>query len=60
MATDTQVHDTQNRQYALMQKSMMPSKRSCDHTEGFESGLGSWELDVGEWELRWQMESSAQ
>ena len=22
----------------------------CDHTEGFESGLRAWELDVGEWE----------
>ena len=28
----------------------MPAKRWCDHTEGFESGLRSWELDVGEWE----------
>ena len=42
--------DTQNRQYALMQKIMMPSKPWCDHTEGFESTLRSWELDVGEWE----------
>ena len=42
--------DTQNRQYALMQKIMMPSKTWCVHTEGFESGLRSWELDVGEWE----------
>ena len=42
--------DTQNRQYALMQKIMMPAKPWCDHTEGFESGLSSWELDVGEWE----------
>ena len=42
--------DTQNRQYALMQKIMMPAKPWCDHTEGFESGLRSWELDVGEWE----------
>ena len=39
-----------NRQYALMQKIMMPAKPLCDHTEGFESGLGSWKLDVGEWE----------
>ena len=43
--------DTQNRQYALMQKIMMPVKPLCDHTEGFESGLGSWELDVGEWDV---------
>ena len=35
----------QNRQYALMQKIMMPAKLWCDHTEGFESGLRSWELD---------------
>ena len=42
--------DTQNRQYALMQKIMMPAKLSRDHTEGFESSLRSWELDVGEWE----------
>ena len=42
--------DTQNRQCALMQKIMMPAKPWCDHTEGFESGLSSWELDVGEWE----------
>ena len=42
--------DTQNRQYPLMQKIMMPAKPQCDHTEGFESGLRSWELDVGEWE----------
>ena len=41
---------TKNRQFALMQKIMMPSKLWCDHTEGFESGLRSWELDVGEWE----------
>ena len=42
--------DTQNRQYALMQKIMMPAKLWCDHAEGFESGLRAWELDVGEWE----------
>ena len=42
--------DTQNRQYALMQKIMMLAKPWCGHTEGFESGLRSWELDVGEWE----------
>ena len=42
--------DAQNRQYALMQKIMMPAKTWCDHTEGFESGLRSRELDVGEWE----------
>ena len=41
--------DTQNRQYALMQKIMMPAKLWC-HAEGFESGLRAWELDVGEWE----------
>ena len=41
--------DTQNRQYALMQKIMMPAKLWCDHAEGFESGLRAWELDVGEW-----------
>ena len=29
---------------------MMPAKPWCDHTEGFESGLGSWKLDGGEWE----------
>ena len=40
--------DTQNRQYALMQKIMMLAKRWCDHAEGFESGLRTWELDVGE------------
>ena len=40
----------QNRQYALMQKIKMPAKPWCDHTERFESGLRSWELDVGEWE----------
>ena len=33
-----------------MQKVMTPAKPRCDHTEGFESGLRSWELDVGEWE----------
>ena len=42
--------DTQNRQYALMQKIMMPAKLWCDHAEGFESGVRAWELDVGEWE----------
>ena len=42
--------DTQNRQYALMQKIMIPTKLWCDHAEGFESGLRAWELDVGEWE----------
>ena len=40
--------DTQNRPYILMQKTMMPAKPLCDHTEGFESGLRFWELDVGE------------
>ena len=42
--------DTQNRQHTLMQKIMMLAKLWSDHTEGFESGLRSWELDVGEWE----------
>ena len=42
--------DTQNRQYALMQKIMMLAKHWCDHEEGFESGLRARELDVGEWE----------
>ena len=42
--------DTQNRQYALMQKIMTPAKPWCDHAEGFELGLRSWGLDVGEWE----------
>ena len=42
--------DTQNRQYALMQKIMMLANLWCDHVEGFESSLGAWELDVGEWE----------
>ena len=36
--------DTQNRQYVLTQKIMMPSKLWCDHAEGFESGLRAWEL----------------
>ena len=39
--------DTQNRQYALMQKIMMPAKPWCDPTEELESGLRSWELHVG-------------
>ncbi len=39
--------DTQNRQYALMQKIMVPVKRWCKHTWGFESGLKVGELDVG-------------
>ena len=42
--------DTQNRQYALMQKIMMPSKLWRDHAEGFESGLRARKLYVGEWE----------
>ena len=37
--------DTQNRQYALMQKIMMPAKHWCDHAEGFESGSRAWELE---------------
>ena len=28
----------------------MLAKPWCDHTEGFASGLRSWELDVGKWE----------
>ena len=40
--------DTFYRQYALMQKIKMPAKLWCDHAEGFESGLRTWELDVGE------------
>ena len=42
--------DTQNRQYALMQKILMPAKLWCEHAEGFESGLRAWEVDVGDWE----------
>ena len=42
--------DTQNRQYALMQKIMIPAKLWYDHAKGFQSGLRAWELDVGEWE----------
>ena len=41
---------TQNRQYTLMQKIMMPAKLWCDHAEAFESGLRAWELDVVDWE----------
>ena len=56
--------DTQNRQYALMQKITVLAKPWCDHAEGFESGSGAWELDVGQWEraleLRWQMQLSTQ
>ena len=33
-----------------MQKIIMLAKPWCEHTEGFESGLRSRELDVGEWE----------
>ena len=40
--------DTQNRQYALMQKIMMLAKLWCDHAERFESGFTAWGLDVGE------------
>ena len=52
MASDTQQNalDTQNRQYAFMQKIMMLAKLWCDHAEGFESGLRTWVLDVEEWE----------
>ena len=47
--------DTQNRQYALMQKIMMSLN------QGFES-LGSWMSENGNalLELRWQMQSSTQ
>ena len=45
--------DTQNRQYAVMQKIMMLAKLWCDHAEGFESGSRAWELGVGEWERVW-------
>ena len=31
-----------------MQKIMMLAKLWCDHAEGFESGFGAWELDVGD------------
>ena len=30
-------------------KIMMPGKPCCEHMEGLESGLRSWEHDVGEW-----------
>ena len=40
--------ETQNRQHALMQKTMMPAKLWCDRAEGFASGLRAWDLDVGE------------
>ena len=52
MATDTQSIRARhsNLQYALVQKIMMPAKPWCDHTEGCDSGLRSWEPDVGEWE----------
>ena len=39
--------DTQNRQYALMQKIMAPAKSWREHQRGFESGLRAW---VGEWD----------
>ena len=58
--------DTRNRQYALLQKITMPARPWCDHMEGFESGLRSWELYVGEeignalLELRWQIQSNIQ
>ena len=52
--------DTQNRQCALVQKIMMLAKLLCEHTEGFESGLRSCELENGNalLELRWQMQPS--
>ena len=54
--------DTQNRQYALMQKIMLPAKLWCDHVEGFESGLRAWswmsENGNVRQELLWQMQSS--
>ena len=56
--------DTQNRQYALMQKIMMLAKHWCDHEEGFESGLRArgWMSENGNalLELRWQMQSKTQ
>ena len=33
-----------------MQKIMMLAKLCCVRSEGFDSGLTAWELDVGEWE----------
>ena len=52
--------DTQNRQYALMQKIMMPAKPWCDHAEGFESGLRAWENGNVLQELLLRMQSSTQ
>ena len=40
--------DTQNRQYASMQKIMAPAKPCGEHPGGFESGLRAWELELGE------------
>ena len=34
----------------MIQNIMMFVKLKCGHTAGFESGLTTWELDVGEWE----------
>ena len=39
----------QNRQYDLVNQIKMPVKTWCGCTEGSESGLRGWELDVGEW-----------
>ena len=53
MASDTQqicARHSEYKQYALMQKIMMPAKLWWDHADRFESGLRAWELDVGEWE----------
>ena len=55
-APDTQ----QNRQYALMQKIMIPAKPWCDHAEGFESGLRAWENGNVLQELLLRMQSSTQ
>ena len=59
----TDAPDTQNRQYALMQQTMMLANFWYDHAEGFASGLRTWELDVGEWDSAsgsLQMQSSTQ
>ena len=42
--------DTQNRQFASMQKIIAPAKPWGEHPGGFEPDLRAWELDVGEWE----------
>ena len=42
--------DSQNRQYALRQKIMMPVNPWCELSEVFESGMRAWEHDGGELE----------